>query len=804
MAKAALRCRVLAVLWSEVRYAARGMLRAPGVPAAVVVTLALGIGASTGVFSVVYGVLLRPLPYGDGERLAVIRMERTVEGVERPARAFFPLDALPELQSRTQSFEAIAFYSTEEKTVSHSGFGEHVTAAAVSPEFFATVDGPFRAGRGLSEGDAAAVVISERLQRRVFGNQDALGRTLTIGSRPYEIVGVVDPAFRIPSPSTDVWIPAVQGGCCPYAALARLRVSVPLSQAALDVGRILPSLSKQDPRVYGGARAAVTSLRAELVGDVRRPLWILLAAVALLLAVSCANATTLLIGRHAARARETTIRIAIGASPGRLVAQGCAEAAIAVSIAGWLGLLLATILVAGVTWLDPAGMPHLGATGLQVDRAAVLFAAGVATAVTIVIGLLPALAARRTGTAVMIDGPGMTTGRARRRIDNALVIVQLAVSVTLLVGAALLARSFERLITTDLGVRSAGVATAAINLTYERHLSDAQQAALVERILARVRAQPNVHAAGAGAALPPHATTVRLTLKRFGDTVDYEAAGVPATPGYFAALGVRLLAGRFFSDADGLRQPPVMIMTADTARRFFGGGDPIGRTMMLPVLRDGTAASEEVTLVGVISNIKYSGLEAAPDDAVYRPLQQQAWPLLFVVARTSGDARVLAATLRQEIAAIDPAIAMSWIGALSDIVASEAAPPRFRSAVLAALAVFTLAIAVVGLYAVVARGVSQRTREFGVRIALGARGIDLLVLILGPAAGLAAAGLGAGIVGSLLVTRVLRGVLYGIEPTDGLSFIAASGVLLVAAAAASYIPARRAARLDPIRVLRVE
>jgi predicted permease len=794
---------VLAAFWSEIRYAARGMLRAPGVPVAVILTLTLGIGASTGVFSVVYGVLLRPLPYRDGERLAVIRMERTVAGVERPARAFFPLAALPELRSRTRLFEAIALYSTEDTILSHNGFGEHVTAAAVSPGFFAAIGGPLRAGRGLSDGDDAAVLISERLRRRVFGSQDALGLSVSIGSRSYEIIGVTDPAFRIPSASTDVWFPAAPGACCPYAALARLRPAVSLSQAAADVGGVLPLLAKQEPRVYGGARASVTSLREELTGDVRRPLWILFAAVGLLLAVSCANATTLLIGRHAARARETTIRIAIGASPARLAAQACAEATLAVSTAAILGVLLASMLVAGVRWLDPAGIPHLGAGALRIDRAAWLFAAGAGAAVTLIVGLLPAVAAR-TGSAVVLDGPGTTTGRTRRRIDNALVVVQLAVSVTLLVGAALLARSFERLITTDLGVRSAGVATAAINLSYDRRLSDAQQAALVDGILTRVRALPGVQAAGAGAALPPHASTVRLTLKRFGDTVDYEAAGVPATPGYFPALGARLLAGRFFTDADGRPQPPVMIMTADTARRIFGGGDPIGRTMTLPVLRDGTAGSEEVTLVGVISNIKYAGLEAAPDDAVYRPLQQQAWPQLFVVARTAGDPRALASMLRQQIAAIDPGIATSSVGALSDIVASEAAPPRFRSAVLSTLAVFTLGIAAVGLYAVVARGVSQRTREFGVRIALGARGVDLIVLVFGQAARLVTAGLVAGIAGSLFGARVLRGVLYGIEPTDRLSFVAASGVLLVVAAAASYLPARRAARLDPITALRVE
>ncbi|HET7095331.1 MAG TPA: ABC transporter permease, partial [Thermomicrobiales bacterium] len=234
-------------------------------------------------------------------------------------------------------------------------------------------------------------------------------------------------------------------------------------------------------------------------------------------------------------------------------------------------------------------------------------------------------------------------------------------SVILIVVAGLLGRSFIRLVTTDLGVRSDHVATAAINLAYERTLTDAQQAGLTDAIITRLQRLPDVQAVGAGAALPPHASTIRLTLKRFGDVVDYQAAGVPATPGYFSALGVRLIDGRLFTDADGDAQPPVMIMTVDTARRLFGSDNPVGRTLTLPVLRDGTMGSEEVTLVGVVSNVKYSGLQAAPDDAVYRPLRQQAWPVLFVVARTAHDPRELMPALRREIAAVDPGVAVSSV-----------------------------------------------------------------------------------------------------------------------------------------------
>jgi len=428
----------------------------------------------------------------------------------------------------------------------------------------------------------------------------------------------------------------------------------------------------------------------------------------------------------------------------------------------------------------------------------------IAAAAMAVMGLLPAVAGGRSAHSMRIDAPGLSAAPHRRRLHKTLVVAQLAMSVTLLVGAGLLGRSFVRMVTTDLGVRSDHVATAAINLSYERRLTDLQQNGLTDAILKRIRSLPGVRAAGAGAALPPNAGTIRLTLKRFGDTVDYEATGVPATPGYFSALGVQLISGRFFSEADAETEQPVMIMTVDTARRFFSAGDPIGRTMTLPVLRNGAPGSEEVSLVGVIANVKYSGLQAAPDDAVYRPLRQQAWPLLFVVARTAGDPAALASLLRREIAAIDPAVAVSSVTTLDALVATAAAQPRFRSVLLAALAGIALGIASVGLYGVVAQRVSQRTKEFGVRMAIGADSVDLLVLVFREGAMLVAAGLAIGVAGALAATAILRDLLYGIAPTDRVSYALASGLLMLVAAVATYVPARRASRLDPVVALRTE
>jgi putative ABC transport system permease protein len=794
---------VRSILFRDLRYAARSMKRAPAFSATVVLTLALGIAAATTVFSVVYGVLFRPLPYDDSERLALIGMERVVEGVQRPVRAFFPLADLADLHVGTRAFESIDFYSTEQSVLSHDGLTGVVDSASVSDSFFATAGGRLQSGRGFARSDEnRACVISDRLRRRLFGTGNALGQSLSIRSRSFEIVGVAHQTFQLPSEKTDVWLPAVESRCCPYAAIARLKPGVSQSHAAADVNAIVPALISKSPRVYSGAHATVVGLRDELLGDVRAALWVLLASVGFVLAVSCANVTSLLLARNAARSHETAIRIALGASRARLCVQSLAEAGVAVTAGGTLGMLVASGLVEALRSFEPAGLPRLDA--VRIDFPVFIFTLSVVAVTTAVVGLLPAVRSGNVADTIKVGAPGISAGPNRRRLQNGLVIVQLAVSVMLLVGAGLFGRSLVKLMTTDIGVRTDRVATAAINLSYGRRLTDAQQTTLVDAIVERVRSLPDVQAAGAGTSLPPNANNIRLTLKRAGDTVDYQANAIPATPGYFSALGVQLLKGRLFSEADGETQTQAMIMTADTARRFFDVEDPIGRTMSLPVVRNGITGTAEVTLVGVIGNVKYSGLEAAPDDAVYRPLRQQPWPALFLVARTSGDPSVLASVLRREITTIDRAIVVSSVNTLDAIVSDEVAQPRFRSALLAALATLSLVMASVGLYGVVAHSVLQRTNELGVRMALGANRADVLALVFLDGAKLAGAGLVAGVTGSLLATRILAGLLYGIEPTDAFSFGVASGLLLLVAAAATYVPARRASRLNPIVALRAE
>jgi putative ABC transport system permease protein len=375
--------------------------------------------------------------------------------------------------------------------------------------------------------------------------------------------------------------------------------------------------------------------------------------------------------------------------------------------------------------------------------------------------------------------------------------------VVLLVGALLLGRSLIRLLNTDLGVDADRVVTASLGLSLNRDLTGAQQAALVNRVLDDVRTLPGVIATGIGTVLPPTKSRIVLTL-RATNAVSYQAAAIPATPGYFPALAARLVKGRLFTDADDENHPPVMIMSVETAQHFFGNGDPIGRTLSLPVFRDGATHNADMTLVGVIADVKYSGLERPADNAIFRPFAQQPWPNVYLIARTKNDTRALVSALQRRITQVDPGIVVTAVKSLDDVVLDAAAQPRLRTLLTAGLATLTLLLAAVGLYGVISRSVTQRTNEFGIRMALGARPIDIVRMVVREGMLLAGIGVALGSALGYVAARLLATLLFGITPTDVVSFTLAGGCLLVFALGASYLPARKATRVDPAIALRAE
>jgi putative ABC transport system permease protein len=795
--------------WRDLRYAVRTLSRTPGVTAVAALTLALGIGANTAMFSIVYGILLRPLPYQHTDRLVLIQREQDLSGTHRPVPA--PFFAQPEIDAwrqRLQSFESTALYSNQVAALPLDTGTEVLDSAVVSDTFFSILAGPMVAGRPLGPADdlAPSVVISERLGQRLFGRSSgAVGQPITLSSRTYTVVGVADAAFQFPSGKTDVWIPAgymrLNPRCCSFRMFGRLRSDVTITQAGAEAAAAAKALAGSGQGRPSEMRATVVSLRDQIVGTVRPALLILFAAVSLVLLVACANVANLLLARHVARGREVAIQWALGASRGRVLQQTLIESALLAVSGAMAGIVLAIACVRVLARLNPPGVPRLDA--VHVDVPVLLFSLALAGLVTVATGILPAF--QSTNPNALKSGvASVTTAQSRVRIRRVLCAAELAVSLVLLVGASLLGRSLVRLMHTDLGVTADHVVTASMTLAFGGRPTDAQALERVERVIERIQTLPGVHAVGAGTALPPNASRLTLTLRRAGEAVDYLAAGVAVTPGYFQALGMRLVRGRLFTDEDDMSHPPVMIMSIDTAKRFFGDGDPIGRTMSLPVLRNGKSGREDMTLVGTIANVKYSGLDAAADDAVYRPFRQQPWVAPYLVVRTTGEPGSLVPTLRREIAMLDRAIVLADVTPLDAIISNAAAQPRFRTVLLGSIAGLALVMAVVGLYGVVAYSVSQRTREIGIRMALGAGQDDILGMVLREGLILAGFGILGGVVSAYAATRALSGLLYGVAATDALSFGFAGGSLFIVALVASYVPAHRAMKVDPLVALRVE
>jgi predicted permease len=814
----------LDTLRQDLSYALRSLRQRPGFTLAAVLTLTLGIGVNTGIFSIVYGILLRPLPYTDADRLVLIEAERDFTGSPQPVPVFFPWTDLEAWQRGPVSFASVAFYATDVGVMTGPGGRAPVEFATVTTSFFSTLRGEFLLGRPLGPTDdgTAAMVISEGLWRKAFGGTaDILGQRVQFGSRrgdssqratwqraPFTIVDVAANSFQFPTPTIDAWADAayvrtLERSCCSFLPVMRLKNGATREQAQTDAAAVAQGLGVSAQ--YDGLRVSAISLHDRLVDAVRPSLLILTVAVGLVLLVACANVMNLQLASSAGRTRETAVRLALGASRLRLLRQSLVESGVLATLGATAGLLVAWAMVGILRRVNPAGIPRLDA--VEVDAIVVLFSSASAVLVTLLTGAAPGLRAGH-GEGLTQSEHGTTVRPAGTRTRRALVSVELAIAVMLLVGALLLGRSLVQLLNTDIGVNTSGVVTATLDLAFDRDLTAASQTALVNRVLERISRLPGVTATGAGTGLPPNEGRIILTLsrndERTGVPGSYRAQAVPATPGYFSTLGIPLLRGRFFTDADNADRPPVMIMTAGTARRFFGDGDPIGRTLGLPVIKDGVQTNAMMTLVGVIRDVKYSGLEQPADDAIYRPFAQQPWPSLFLVARAERGEAALIAALPREIAALDPGIQVSDVAALETIVADAAAQPRFGTWLLGALAVLALSLAAVGLYGVLAYLVSQRTRELGIRMALGATGRDVVRMIVGEGMLMAAIGITSGVAAAYALAKMLAAVLYGVTPTDVTSFVSAAGFVLLLAWFASYIPARRAIAIDPAVALRAQ
>ena len=656
--------------------------------------------------------------------------------------------------------------------------------------------------------DPATAIISDRLARRLFGDAErAIGAQLVLTRRPYTVIGVAGRAFQFPNANIDVWLPAgfahaANSRCCSFQVIARLEENGTPDRARAAFHSVFQvSFGDQEPN-RNEIRTTAVRLPDELVAGVRPALLVLFASVLMVLVVACGNLVNLVLARNAGREQEFAVRRALGASAGSLVRQLLVEGAVLGAVGAAAGAILARLSLPALSHFAGDSLPRIDA--IQIDRPALLFAAVLAMLVTLVTGITPVLRVLRAPTMATRGLDRTATPARARRLQRVLCVVQIALAVVLFIGATLMGRSLARLLHVDLGVATDHVLTASLNLAFGEMPPDAQVLARIDRVIEDLRGLPGVRAAGVGTSVPPTLSRIRVTLRRAGEVVDYQAEAVPATPGYFSALQMRLIKGRFFTDADDEQHPPVMIMSEATAKRFFGPDDPLGRTMTLPVIRDGVRSSAEMTLVGVTTNVNYAGLDAAPDDVVYRPFAQQPWVAPFLVVRTSGDPEDLATTLRRRLAALDRGIIVSSVTTLDQLVLDATAQPQFRTVLLASLAGLAIGIAAMGLYGVVAYAVSRRTREIGIRIALGATSREVLMMVVRDGMILAVTGIVVGVAGAFFLVRLLARLLYGITPTDPVSFVLASAGLLALTLVASYLPARRAARIEPLRALRTE
>jgi putative ABC transport system permease protein len=803
-------------LWIDVRQALRAFRKQPTFAAAVVLTLALGIGANTAIFSICNAVLLAPLPYADAGRIVMLwELMGTTPIPVSPAN-------FVDWRRQSRSFDAMAAINPFSSFVL-TGSGEPVrlSAAAVSWDFFSVLGTRPAPGRGFlleedQPGRHHVVIVSHGLWVERFGRRpDILGASITLNDVSYTVVGVLPPEFELVAKASDfqtrtrfdVWVPlalsaAPSRGSHPLRVFARLKPDVTLEQAQAEVAAIGAQLAAAYPEENKGKGIGAVPLRQQATADVRRVLLTLLAAVGFVLAIACANVANLMLTRSAARQRETALRLAIGASRRRIAQQLLIESTLLGLLGGAIGLVLAGVTLRAVGTYLPADLSR--AAGVAIDWPVMLFTAVVSLATGILFGLAPLIQSRRLSARVALEHGTRVAGASHSGLRHLLVIVQVAVVLTLLVGAGLMSRSLWSLLQVPLGIRSDHVLTARITLPRTRYADVARVSAFQRELLDRLRSAPGVQSAGATAYLPLSgddngwAIFIEGRPSRGVGVYDFAAYRV-VSDGYFETLGMPLLQGRTFTAADNEDAPLVIVINEAMARAYWGDRSPLGRRLRF----GGTPLR---TVVGVVGDIRHQGPARGPQWEMYLPFGQarnvETAPSLVV--RTAIDAAAMTPTVRAAVSAIDPLVPLDRIQTLEQLVAASTGEPRFRTFVLAALSLLALAMAAIGIYGVTSYAVVQRTREIGIALAVGASSGAILRQVLGRAALLIVAGLGVGLVAAVGLTRLISGLLFGVTPLDFPTFAGVSLLLFAVACLASYLPARRATRIDPMVALRDE
>jgi putative ABC transport system permease protein len=799
-------------LWQDLRYAVRQLRKSPGFTAVAVLTLALGIGANTAVFSVVDEILLHPLPYPASDR--IVSVTQTYEGVSTNDAS--PANYL-DLDSQNQVFACMAASRAWQVSLSAGDRPERIKGTMATPSFFPLFGVNPILGRGLQTSDASpgndhVVVLGYGLWQRYFAADRAIvGRNIGLNGDQYTVVGVMPPNFS-PDEYGELWVTSAWGiPTHPLApdkdprqfrdrnyleVWARLKAGVTTPEAHAQLDTIARRLEKEYPDSNAKVGVSVLPLHDYVVGDIRPVLLVLLAAVAVVLLICCANVANLLLARGAARAKEISIRTTLGASRQRLLRQLLTESILLALAGGLLGLLLAVVAVPLLLALSPPDIREFRQIGINREVLAFSFLASLVCG--LIFGLIPALQGSQSNPSKSLKEGERGSTATRGRTRSTLVIAEVGLSLVLLVGAGLLVKSFVRLMDVDPGFDPDHLLTFSLGLPSSTHPT--HQLAFYQQVLQRLQALPGVQAVGAVSRLPLAGGNSSRSFKASGSEKGYEADIRVSAADYFRAMGIPLLKGRTFTEGDLAGSTKVAIVNEALARVVFPEQDPIGK-----LLTNFGPDSSTLQIVGVIGNVRHVWLDTAPRSEIYQLLGQAQWPSMFVAIRsTITDATSVTAAAQNVVWSVNKDVPLANVRTMQEVIANSVQRRRFSMLLLTIFAAVAMLLAAIGLYGVMSYSVAQRTREIGIRMALGARRPDVLALVVKQGMTLVLIGIVAGTLLSLGTTRLISGMLFGITATDPLTFAGVAALLGVVAFLATYLPARRAAKVDPMVALRYE
>jgi putative ABC transport system permease protein len=806
---------------ADARYALRVMRKNPGFTAIAILTLALGIGANTAIFSVVYAVLLKPLPFTNPQQLVVVFAAKPQEGVPKTGTSFPNFE---EWRAQNTVFSELA--GNQEHDLNVTGRGEPFVAhtGVVTTELFPLLAVPPLAGRTLVSADgkpgaAPVVILSENLWRGRFGSDpNIVGSSVSLDKRLFTIIGVMPAGFRSPflARKQDIWVPTLDdplfGGWMARRSghwlpvIGRLKPGVSVAQAQAEMETVSARLAKEFPADNEGWTVRVVPLQSEIVGDVKPALLVLLGAVGLVLLIACANIANLLLARATSRAKEMSVRIALGAGRGRIVRQLLTESAALGLLGGIAGMLLAFWGVNGLRTLLPAEIAD--SHEINVDGHVLGFALLLSIVASFIFGLAPALFAAGSDLNTNLREAAGRAGAGGRRqtARGVLAAAETALAMVLLIGAGLLLRSFVTLMSVSPGFHSEHLMKAEVSLPQFEYSKPEQWNAFAKDLLARIQDEPGLRETTIGIPLPLADGFVNLAFAIEGvsappssspRTADY----VAATPGYFGVMGIPLLKGRGFTDLDVSSGPRVAIISEAMAHQYFPNQDPIGKRITFGFPPNGETIRE---IVGVVGDVRDVALNQAPAAMMYVPFAQAPFWGVVVATRSNLSLATFAEAIRRDASAIDKDLPVTDIAAMPDAVNASVAQPRFQTLLLGLFGALALILAAVGIYGVISYSVIQRTHEIGIRMSLGAQPSQVLRLVMGQGAKLALAGIVIGGAAAVALTRLMRSLLFEVSPADPLTFAGIAALLVAVALAACYIPARRAMRVDPMTALRYE